>query len=104
VKTQAIYFLGRLAVLEDVLHLNGWDIPFINNVMYLGVTFDRRMTWRLHIERTVAKTLCTYIRTYSLFKNVRLNKNIKLTRYKALPRSVLIYACPQGSMQQMLNS
>jgi hypothetical protein len=35
---------------EDVLQLNGGDIPFVNNVMYPGVTFDRRMTWKLHTE------------------------------------------------------
>jgi hypothetical protein len=63
-KTQAIYFSKRRRVLEDVHQLNGRDIPFVNNVTYLGVTFDRMMTWRLHIERTVAKAL----RTYSLFK------------------------------------
>jgi hypothetical protein len=27
--------------------------PFVNNVTYLGFTFDRRITWKLHIETTV---------------------------------------------------
>jgi hypothetical protein len=75
-KTQAIYFSRRLRVPEDVLQLNGRDIPFVNNVTYLGVTFDRRMTWRLHVERTAAKALPTYLRTYSLFKSERLSTNI----------------------------
>jgi hypothetical protein len=65
-----------------------------NNVTYLGVTFKKRMTWRLHIERTVAKVLRTYLRTYSLFKSERLNTNIKLTFYKDLIRSITTYACP----------
>jgi hypothetical protein len=52
------------------------------------------MTWRHRSERTVAKTLRTYVRTYSLFKRVRLSTNIKLTLYKALIRSVMTYACP----------
>jgi hypothetical protein len=51
------------------------------------------MTWRLHIERTVAKALHTYL-TYSLFKSERLSTNVNLTFYKALMRSVMIYACP----------
>jgi hypothetical protein len=50
------------------------------------------MTWRLQIERTVAKALRTYIRTYSLFKSDRLSTNIKLTLYKALIRSIMTYA------------
>jgi hypothetical protein len=34
---------------QDVLQLNRQDIAFVNNVTYLGATFDRRMTWELHI-------------------------------------------------------
>jgi hypothetical protein len=33
--------------------IKGRDIPFVNDAMYLGVIFDRRMTWRHHTERTV---------------------------------------------------
>jgi hypothetical protein len=61
-KTQAIYFSRRRRMPEDELQLNGRNIPFVNNAKYLGVIFDRRMTWRLHIESTAAKALGTYIR------------------------------------------
>jgi hypothetical protein len=74
-KTKAIHFSGRLRLPEDVLQLNGQNIPFVNNVMYLGVTFNRRMTWRLHIKRTVTKDLCTYLRTYFLFGSECLSTN-----------------------------
>jgi hypothetical protein len=69
--------------------LNGQNIPFVNYVRYLGVIFDKRITWRLHIEMTEAKTFRTIIRIHSLFKSV----NIKLNLYKALIRSVMPYAC-----------
>jgi hypothetical protein len=36
----------------------------------------------------------TFIRIYSLFRGEHLSANIKLTLYKALIRSVMIYACP----------
>jgi hypothetical protein len=49
-KTQAIYFSRRRRLPEDDLQLNGRNIPFLNSVKYLGVTFDRRMTWRPHRE------------------------------------------------------
>jgi hypothetical protein len=52
------------------------------------------MTWRHHIERTVARDLRTYARTYSPFKTGRLSTNINHTIYKALIRSVMKYACP----------
>jgi hypothetical protein len=48
---------------------------FVNNITYLGITFNR-------------------MNTYSLFKSSRLSTNIKLTLYKILIRSVISYACP----------
>jgi hypothetical protein len=66
-KSQAIYSSTRYRVPDDALQINEQDIPFVNNVTHLGVTFYRRMTWRNHIKRTVAKVLRTYIRIYSLF-------------------------------------
>jgi hypothetical protein len=47
---------------ESHLTLNGPDIPFV----HLGVIFDKKVTWRLHIEMIEAKTFRTFIRTYSL--------------------------------------
>jgi hypothetical protein len=92
-KIQAAHSSIRLRVPDDVLQLNGRDIPFVNNITYLGVT-DRRITWGHRIERTVAKVLSTYVRTYFLFKSGRLSANIKLTLYKLLIKLVMTYACP----------
>jgi hypothetical protein len=67
-KTQAIYFPRRHRMPEDDLQLNGRKIPLVNSVKYLGVIFDG-----LHIEKTAAKALGTFIRTYSIFKNKHLS-------------------------------
>jgi hypothetical protein len=64
------------------LILNGRNISFANSAKYLGVIFDRRVTWRLHIEMIEAKAFGTFIRMYSLFKSERLSANIKLTLTK----------------------
>jgi hypothetical protein len=53
---------------ESLLTLNGRNIPFVNNVKYLGVIFDKRITWRLHIEKAEAKALRTFIRIYTVLK------------------------------------
>jgi hypothetical protein len=66
----------------------------INSVKYLGVIFDKKITWRLHIELIKAKAFRTFIRIYPLLKNQRLSSNIKLTLHKALIRSAMSYACP----------
>jgi hypothetical protein len=75
-KTQAIYITRRRRMPGDDLQRNGRNIPFVNSVKYLGVIFDRRMTWRLHIEKIAAKALGTYIRTYSIFKSKHLSAKI----------------------------
>jgi hypothetical protein len=93
-KTQAIYFYHQRKPPDSLLTLNGRNIPFANSVKYLGVTFDKRMTWRLHIEKIEAKAFRTFIRLYFLFKSERLSANIKLTLHKALIRSVMTYTCP----------
>jgi hypothetical protein len=74
--------------------LNGQNIPFVNHVKYLGVIFDKRITWRLHLEMTEVKVFRTFIRIYSLFKSDLLSDNINPTLYKTLIRSVMTYACP----------
>jgi hypothetical protein len=93
-KRKSIYFSRKPKVSDNVLQLKGRGVPFVNNVTYLGVTFDSRMTWIQHIEKTIAKTLSTYIRNYSLLRSRHLSTNTKLTLYKALIMSVIIYACP----------
>jgi hypothetical protein len=74
--------------------LNGRNISFVIHVKYLGITFDKRITWRLHIEIIEGKAFRTFIRIYSLFKSERLSSNSKLTLHKALIRSVMTYAPP----------
>jgi hypothetical protein len=93
-KTQAIYFSHRLRPPEAHLTLNGRNTSFVNHVKYLGVIFDKRITWRLHVEMIEVKAFRTFIRLCSLFKSERLSANIKLTLHTALIRSVMIYACP----------
>jgi hypothetical protein len=79
---------------EARLTLNGRNISFVNHVKYLGVIFDKRITWRLHKGMTEQKAFTTFIRICSLFKSEYLSVKDKLTLHKALIRSVLTYACP----------
>jgi hypothetical protein len=50
------------------LTLDEWNIPFVNNVKYLGVIFDRKIKWGPHIKTIEAKAFRAFIRAYSLFK------------------------------------
>jgi hypothetical protein len=88
-KTQAIYFSHQRRPPDSLLTLNGHNISYVNSVKYLDVTFDKRMTWRLHIQKIEAKAFRTFFSLYSLFKSERLSGNIKLTLHKDLIRSVM---------------
>jgi hypothetical protein len=89
-KSQAIYFSRRRRMPRDDLQMNGLNIPFVNSAEYLGVIFDRRLTWRLYIEGTSAKVLALY----SIFKSKHLSADIKLIVCRALIRSIMTYARP----------
>jgi hypothetical protein len=45
-KTQAIYISHQRKPPDSLLALNGGNIPFVNSVKDLDVTFDKRMAWR----------------------------------------------------------
>jgi hypothetical protein len=74
--------------------LNGWNIPLINHVKDLGVIFDKRIAWRLHIEMIEAKAFRAFIRIFFLFKIECLSAYVKLTVHKALIRSVMNLCLP----------
>jgi hypothetical protein len=92
-KNQWRYGSGNLLIKTQApwcsLTLNARNIPFVNHVEYLGVIFDKRITWRLHIEMTEDKAFRTFIRIYSLFEIEILSAKIKVTFHKALIISVM---------------
>jgi hypothetical protein len=93
-RLQAIYFSYRIRPPESLLTLNERNVPFVSNVKYLGVIFDKKITERSHIETIEAKAFREFITTYSLLKNKRLSTDIITTFHKAFIRSVKTYACP----------
>jgi hypothetical protein len=92
-KAQSIYFSHILRPSKAHLTLNGPNIPFVNQIKYLGVIFDKKITWRSHIEIIKAKAFGTFTRIYSLYKSELLSAEIKLTLHKALIRPVMTYTC-----------
>jgi hypothetical protein len=93
-KTRAIYFSKRLRRVEAYLNLKGQNINFLSDVKYVGVTLDRRITWKNHTDLSVTKALPTFFQIYALLKSEKLSFKTKMTLYKALIRSKITYACP----------
>jgi ASC-1-like (ASCH) protein len=52
--------------------MNLRNVPFVNSVKYLGEIFDKKVTWRLHIEIIEVKAFRTFISLYSQSKIERL--------------------------------
>jgi hypothetical protein len=46
-KTHVIYFSYRRTPVEAFLTLKGRHIPFANHGKYLGVIFDKKITWKV---------------------------------------------------------
>jgi hypothetical protein len=83
----------RLMPPKAHLTLNGRNIPFVNHVKYLAVTFDKRITWRLH-KKLLKPRLSEYVLQSTPYSKVSvLSANIKPTLHKVLIRSVMSYAC-----------
>lgn len=58
---EGICFSHRHKVLDSHLTQNRHNIAFVNNIKYLLVIFDKRITLRLHTEMIEAKALRTFI-------------------------------------------
>ncbi|GBL56893.1 RNA-directed DNA polymerase from mobile element jockey, partial [Araneus ventricosus] len=92
-KTEAIVF-SKISNCP-VVNLFGTPIPWKNEVKYLGVTLDRSLTFKSHIERTRDKFNDSFRRQYSLIcRNSRLSLNNKVLIYLAYLRPILAYASP----------
>jgi len=93
-ETQTIYFSQWRTPVEGFLTLERRHIPFANNVKYLGIILDKKLTWKLHTETVVTKALLIFRSIYPILKTERLSVGTNLIIYKALIRSMLTYFCP----------
>jgi hypothetical protein len=76
-------YQGASTISRKTLDLKGSKIS-IFELDVVGVLFDKRITWRLHIQMIEIKAFRTFITIYSLLKSEQLCTNIKLTLHKAL--------------------
>jgi hypothetical protein len=68
-KTQAIQFPHRRGSVGTHLTLRGRIILFVTDIKYHGVIFDRKFTWRYHLDSITTKAFRTFIRIYPLLKS-----------------------------------
>lgn len=94
-KTKAVHFCRlRGAHIDPTLKLYGNNLQFTNSIKFLGLIFDKKLTWKTHINylksechrrMNILKTLCSH--------HWGAHTDTLLTIYRMLIRSKLDYGC-----------
>jgi len=97
-KTQAKIFTLCRPLNPSPLIINNTIIPWLDNnipVKYLGLYFDRRLTWKAHIQNISNKTYQKITKLYPIInKYSKLKIDCGISIYKSIIRPSLTYACP----------
>lgn len=96
-KTQALLVTRRRTreVPELPFQFNDHEIEWEDNVKYLGVILDRKLTMAAHINYIIEKTQKVIKILYPLIhRKSKLNSNNKLLIFKSALRPIFTYACP----------
>lgn len=97
-KTQAIFFTRKRSTCNlprSFLELSGHSIPWSDNVKYLGVLLDKKLTFRDHILFVKNKFNIAIKLLYPLInRNSNLSFANKILLYKTIFQAILLYACP----------
>ena len=83
---------GRNGIKFD-LQMNGKSIPYTPNPTFLGITFDERLTFKVHVENLRVRALkrLNIIKIFS-HKSWHLNKTTLINIYRSLMGSIFDYS------------
>lgn len=71
------------------------DIPWKTDLKYLGVTFDKTLTFNKHIKNVSTRGRQVMAQMFPLLnKHSKLSPKNKLLLYKTIIRPTMLYACP----------
>ena len=94
-KTQCVHFCRLRKIHEDpTLYLNGSKIPVVSEAKFLGVIFDRKLSFIPHIKYLKSKCLKT-LNLLKVLSNTNWggDRSSLLRLYRSLVRSKLDYGC-----------
>ncbi|KAL1122958.1 hypothetical protein AAG570_003283, partial [Ranatra chinensis] len=92
-KTEAILFTNSKSHPQHI-KIRDKIIPFSPQIKYLGLTIDKKLTWKEHLKTVNKKALTKLGRNYSLLRSDELSQQLKLLIYKLVIRPTMTYACP----------
>lgn len=91
-KVQAVCFNNKRRPPMRRLQLDGQPVPWKNTSKYLGVTFDRKLTWNTHTNNLKKTGIIALIRLYPILKNEHLSLRTKLLIYTTIVRPATTYS------------
>lgn len=91
-KCKPIIFTRRRQVTEQKIDINGILLNWNETAKYLGIRFDKKLTWSCHVQQTIDK-LETKFGMLSPFlgRRSKMNKNNKILLYKQIIRPTALY-------------
>ena len=96
-KTQATIFPFNKSpkrVPQTTLNIQGSQIPLLDTIKYLGVIFDKNLSFKQHVLQASDKALkCGRALFPLLNRKSKLNRKNKLLLYKMCIRPIMTYGC-----------
>lgn len=93
-KTQAVFFTSKYKYTLPRLTINDAAVSLSNEMLYLGIVVDRRLSSREHVQRAADKTLGVVTRLSRIMPNLGGPKERKRRLLVAVAHSVLLYGAP----------
>ena len=88
----AITFTRKRTEITIQATIRGHPIPWVNQVKYLGLILDKKLTWTSAIEARIKLAYPALRRMYPLIApNSALNRRIKVNLYKICIRPIITY-------------
>ena len=93
-KSQAVLFTNRYKYTLPRLTINNPALAFTNDIQYLGIVMDRRLSFREHMRRAADKTADVVIQSSQIISNLGGPKESRRKLLMAVAHSVLLYGAP----------
>ncbi|KAE9531508.1 hypothetical protein AGLY_010714 [Aphis glycines] len=93
-KSEAVVLSGRRAFVPPCLTIGGLLIPLRNDIRYLGVTLDKRLTFAAHASTVAAKAARSAAALFRLMPNIGGSAQWKNRLLASVEESQLLYAAP----------
>lgn len=92
-KTKAVMFTRRRPDLRDNLHINNTNIPWSQQVRYLGVQLDNKLTFKHHILLKKERMVKLIHKLFPLLYSTQMATQTKVRLYKSTVLPAMTHGC-----------